>query len=317
MLIDVLILVTGLIVLGVGGESLVQGASKLARSLGIPALVVGLTVVAFGTSAPELAVSITATIKDQDALAIGNVVGSNIANVLLVLGLAALARPLTVSLNVIRVDAPVMLVTVILLAGCGYLSGAIQRPQGVLFVAGLAGYLSATYLLSRDESPAVQDEYEQAVSGGRSRLWHLSLIVIGLVGLKYGAEFIVAGATGIARGFGLSDRLIGMTVVAIGTSLPEIATCVVAARRGQPDIALGNIVGSNIFNVLAVIGIAALVAAPIDIPPDALRLDFPVMIAAAALALPMMWTGRRITRGEGVFLIVLYLAYLLLTVRQG
>ncbi len=317
MLWDILTLIGGLIVLGIGGEALVRGASGLARSLGISALVVGLTVVAFGTSAPELAVSVTSCLKDQDALAIGNVVGSNIANVLLVLGLAALVRPLAISLNVLRVDSPVMLGSALLFAAFSLAGGAVLRWQGVVLLAVLIAYLYLTYVLSRREPRTVKDEYDQALAPEGSRILQIVMILVGLAGLKYGADFIVSGAVGIAEQFRLSPRLIGMTIVAVGTSLPEIATCIVAARRGQPDIAIGNIVGSNIFNILSVIGVAAVVAAPVEVAPAALHFDVPVMIVTMALAWPMMWTGRRITRGEGLFLLALYAGYLIMTVRKG
>jgi cation:H+ antiporter len=314
MLIFVLSLVAGLIILTVGGEALVQGASKLARSLGISALIVGLTIVAFGTSAPELAVGITSGLQGEDMLAIGNVVGSNIANVLLVLGLAALARPLQISLNVVRIDAPVMVLACVAFAGSAFMFAEVSRLTGIFFAAGLVAYVIVTYQASGRESQLVQDEYEAAVKRGRARLKYAALILVGLVGLKFGADLIIYGAVGLAEQFGMSRRLIGMTIVAVGTSLPEIATCVVAARRNQPDIAIGNIIGSNIFNVFSVIGITTMVVDGLGIEPTAIRWDFPIMVGAAMLALPVLWTGRKVTRAEGTFMLVLYAGYLVVTI---
>lgn len=310
MIYHIALLLVGLVILGVGGEALVQGAAKLARSLGISALVVGLTIVAFGTSAPELAVSVTACLQNSDSLAIGNAVGSNIANILLVLGLAALVKPLVVSLNIVKVDAPIMLGASLLLMGFALAGGALLRWHGVVLTLGLLAYVYCTYRFASGEPAKVVDEYEAVVRSGKSRVWFGVLILVGLVGLKYGADLIVLGAIGIAQQFGLSERVIGMTIVAIGTSLPEIATCLVAARRDQPDIAIGNVVGSNIFNILSVLGIATLVAAPVNVEADALRIDLPVMLGATVLCLPLMWTGRRITRPEGGVLLGLYVVYL-------
>lgn len=314
MLVFALALVAGLIVLVLGGESLVQGASKLARSLGVSALIVGLTIVAFGTSAPELAVSIRAGLASEDMLAIGNVVGSNIANVLLVLGLAALARPLQISLNVVRIDAPVMVVSAVAFAVSAFVFEAVPIALGWVFVAGLFVYVFITYRASGQESLLVQEEYEAAVKGGRAQLRNIVLILVGLIGLKYGADLIIFGATGIAEQLGLSRRLIGMTILAVGTSLPEIATCVVAARRNQPDIAIGNIIGSNIFNVFSVIGITTVVVGGLEIEPTAIRWDFPIMLGAAILVVPVLWTGRRVTRVEGATVLLMYVAYLTITI---
>ncbi|MBN2447931.1 MAG: calcium/sodium antiporter [Phycisphaerae bacterium] len=310
----VLTLIGGLIILGVGGDLLVRGAAALARSLGISALVVGLTIVAFGTSAPELAVSVVACLNGQDALAIGNVVGSNIANTLLVLGLAALIRPIAISLNIIRLDAPIMLAVSILLAVFAFQTGRLVFWQGAVFVAGLIGYLVLTCRVSGRESEEVRQEFNKTVPGNGARVLYVVFILLGLAGLKYGAEFIVSGASEIAKVLGVSDRIIGLTIVAVGTSLPEIATTIVAARRGQPDIAIGNIVGSNIFNILSVLGIAALVSSPVAIDATAVMRDIPIMVGTAALSMPLMWTGRRVSRAEGTALLALYFGYLGLTV---
>lgn len=314
MLVFILALVGGLIVLGLGGESLVQGASRLARSLGISALIVGLTIVAFGTSAPELAVSVMSAWKGEDMLAIGNVVGSNIANLLLVLGLAALTRPLKISLNVVRIDAPVMVCSALAFTVTAFIFGGVPFGIGVAFVLGLLAYLVITYRASGQEPPRVQAEYEAAMQSGRAQLRNIVLVLVGLIGLKFGADLIVYGATNIAESFGMSRRLIGMTILAIGTSLPEIATCVVAARRNQPDIAIGNIIGSNIFNVFSVIGITTIAVGGLSIEPTAIRWDFPVMLGASLLVVPVLWTGHKVSRAEGATVLLLYFGYLVMTI---
>jgi cation:H+ antiporter len=315
-------LVGGLVVLSVGGECLVRGAARLARALGVSALVVGLTVVAFGTSAPEIAVSISAAVQGHDDLAIANVVGSCILNTLVVLGLAASTRPLKVSRNVVMTDAPIMILALALftffaiddvglLAG-GKNAGEIEHWQGIFFLAALIGYLFLTYYAARRQPKVVAAEYEQSIGRARSSVFSLLLVIIGLIGLVQGANLIVLGAVGIAEALGVSQRIIGLTIVAIGTSLPEVATCVIAARREQPDIAVGNVVGSNIFNVLAVIGIASTAHpdGPLTVSWRILSFDFPVMLAAAVLLLPIIRTGRHISRPEGVLLLALYGGYI-------
>ncbi len=312
MLIDLALLAAGLVVLTIGGEVLVSGAAKLARSLGLSALVVGLTIVAFGTSAPELAVSIVACLSDTeagDSLAIGNVVGSNIANVLLVLGLAAATRPIQISKNINRLDAPIMLAASALFALFAYRSGAIERWEGAILAIGLVTYVVLTFRLTPRTRDADHSASNAASSQLASRAWYCVLIVLGLIGLKFGADLIVSGATGLAVRIGVSERIVGLTIVAIGTSLPEIATTIAAARRGEPDIAIGNVVGSNIFNVLSVLGIAGVVAGPITVAPEMLRFDLPVMLATVGAALIVLWSGW-VTRLEGAVLVVLYGGYL-------
>jgi len=317
----ILELVGGLVVLSVGGECLVRGASRLARSLGVSALVVGLTIVAFGTSAPEIAVSISAGIQQHDDLAIANVVGSCILNTLVVLGLAAVTRPLKVSRSVVRTDAPFMILVLALFAFfavddvqllAGGSHGRIGRWEGILFIAGLVGYLVLTYYGARRQPQVVEAEYEQSIGPARSSAANLVLVLVGLAGLVFGADLMVEGGAGIARSVGISERIIGLTIFAIGTSLPEVATCVIAARRGQPDIAVGNVVGSNIFNVLAVIGIATTAhpAGAMTVNWTILSHDVPVMLVAAVLLLPILRTGRHISRREGTVLLALYVGYL-------
>jgi cation:H+ antiporter len=281
--------------------------------------VVGLTVVAFGTSAPELAVSVTACLTDRDALAIGNVVGSNIANLLLVFGLAALIRPMTISRNVVRFDGPVMALTSVLFVALVVVSWLalgeplITRWQGLLLAGMLVAYIWWTYRYAGHPPDVDEVDAAPVKRDAMSRFRYVVMLIAGLIGLKYGADFIVEGAVGIAETFGISQRVIGLTIVAIGTSLPEIATSLVAARRNQPDIAVGNVVGSNIFNILSVIGISGLVAAPIAVEQSSLYWDLPVMLLATFIALPLMWSGHRLNRLEGGILLLLFGGYLLRT----
>jgi cation:H+ antiporter len=319
MLWHTLTLLAGLAILSGGGEALVRGATLLARACGISSLVVGLTVVAFGTSAPELAVSLVACIRDEDAIAIGNVVGSNIANILLVLGLAATLVPVAVTRNLLRVDATVLLAATLALAGLALLEQQILRWQGIVLAVSLVAYVWLTYRVS-----GVAALVDGAAEAGADRAAppgglpvSILLVLIGLTGLTLGADWIVRGATGIAEAFGLSRRLIGVTVVAVGTSLPEIATTISAARQRHADIALGNIVGSNIFNLLCVLGVAATAAAPISFDARLLVFDVPVMVGGTLLGVAMMRTGFRVGRGEGVVLLVLYAGYLVVTARGG
>lgn len=313
-------LLGGFVALVAGGEFLVRGASALAAAVRISPLVIGLTVVAFGTSSPELAVSLKAALSGQGDLSLGNVVGSNICNVLLILGLSAAVAPLLVSSRLVRFDVPVMIgvsVAVLLLG----LDGEIGRADGLLLVAGVVVYTGWLILQSRRESGAVREEFaermaEEAPSGGRPVLRQVGWIVLGLALLTGGSHVLVGGATDIARLLGVGELVVGLTIVAVGTSLPELVTSVVASIRGQRDIAVGNVVGSNLFNLLAVLGIAA-AASPggVRIPHAALAFDLPVMIGVAVACLPVFFTGGRIARSEGVLFLsgyVFYTTYLVL-----
>ena len=308
--------VLGLALLVVGAELLVRGASRLAVRLGISPLVIGLTVVAYGTSTPELAVSVQAGLAGQADIAVGNVVGSNIFNVLFILGLSALIAPLVVSRQLVRLDVPLMIgVSVVLLVVA--LDGTINWFDGILLTAGMVAYTVFAVRQSRKESAAVQREYVQeygdAGRQGRRRLFaQIGLIVIGLALLVLGARWLVDGAVAIAKTLGLSELVIGLTIVAAGTSLPEVATSVVAALRGERDIAVGNVVGSNIYNILAIAGVAALITpGGLNVAPAILRFDLPVMIAVALACLPIFATGHVIARWEGVLFLGYYTAYTL------
>jgi cation:H+ antiporter len=315
-----LMLTGGLILLILGGEMLVRGASKLAVSLGISPLVVGLTVVAFGTSSPEFAVSLQAAAAGNVDIALGNVVGSNIFNVLAVLGLAALIAPLVVQQQLVRFEVPLVVglsVLVLLMAQ----DGGIGLFDGILLAAGLVAYTALVIRQSRRETAAVEAEYSRefgdAPRGLLARLpVQIALIVGGLGLLVLGATWLVDSAVAIARALEISEAVIGLTIVAAGTSFPELATSVVAAVRGERDIAVGNVVGSSVFNLLGILGIAALVTpGGLTVSPGIVHFDIPVMIAVAFACLPIFASGNRIARWEGALFLAyyaIYIAYLVL-----
>lgn len=305
-------LLAGLALLLIGAEGLVRGAVRLATGLGIPPLIIGLTLVAFGTSAPEMAVSIQAAVQSRGDIAVGNALGSNIFNVLMTLGLSALVIPLRVSRRLIRLDIPVM-IGASLLAWLLAADQSYDRLDGLLLLAGILVY---TILQARDgkrprTGDELDEEYGVRVKSFPALLGNLLLVVAGLSLLVVGANLLVEGAAALARVLGLSELVIGLTVVAAGTSLPELATSVLAALKGERGIAVGNIVGSNILNLLAVLGVTALVSpVPLSVSPNALAFDYPVMTAAAAACLPICFSGYRISRWEGLLLFSYYLAYI-------
>jgi cation:H+ antiporter len=308
-----LLLAAGFVVLVLGAEILVRGASSLAAAVGVSPLVIGLTVVAFGTSAPELAVSVQSAIGGQPDIAVGNVVGSNICNILLVLGLSALITPLVVHQQLLWLDVPLM----IAVSGVGFLmalDGSYGRLDGLLLVAGLAGYLGFLFYQSQRDSADVLAQYAAEFGekpGKRRPVWlNLLMIVAGLAMLVLGSNWLVQAAVEIARWFGVSELVIGLTIVAVGTSLPEVATSVIAALKGERDIAVGNLVGSNIFNILAVLGITAVVAPEgVAVAKQALYFDLPVMMVVAVACLPVFFTGHSIARWEGGLFFGYYIAY--------
>jgi len=308
--------VAGLVVLGFGGDATIRGAERIAVALGMSRLVVGLTIVAFGTSAPEVAVSVYAAAVGQPELAVGNIVGSNIANLLLILGAAVLMRPLKVSLSLVRTDLPVMVLTAAVFLMMAIDNAQIDRWEGIVFLGLLVAYTISTIVLAQQEAPEVREEYEQAVAAGPFRWFDLGLVVMGIAALVFGAQVIVAGATGVARLLHVGEEIIGLTIVAVGTSLPELAASVAAARRNQPDIAIGNIIGSNIFNVLSVAGIAATIQ-PLPISRAIQFVDGPAMIAVSLLTAVVCWKGRTIRRLEGAGLLCLYGGYVALAVSRA
>jgi cation:H+ antiporter len=309
-------LIAGLLLLVAGAEVLVRGAARLAARFGIPPLIIGLTVVAFGTSAPETAVSVQAAFNGSGDLAIGNVIGSNIANVLLILGMTALVAPLIVSRQLIRLDVPLMIGAGLLTYALAW-DGALDRLDGALLFAGVLAYTAFLIVSSRKDKAAEDDEFAAEYGlkeSARANAWllDLGLLIAGLVLLVLGSNFLVEGAVSLARALGLSELVIGLTVVAIGTSLPELATSLLAALKGERDIAVGNIVGSCLFNLLCVLGLAALVAPQsIAVAANALAFDFPVMIAVSIACLPIFFSGYRISRWEGLLFLAYYAAYTL------
>jgi cation:H+ antiporter len=311
------LLLAGLILLVLGAEALVRGASRLANSLGISPLIVGLTIVAYGTSSPEMAVSVQSSLAGQADIALGNVVGSNIFNVLAILGISALVAPLVVAQQLIRLDVPIMIGVSVLAMFFG-LDGKIQPSDGIVLVIGCILYtLFLIYQSRKEKNLEVQAEYAREYGLVKSlsiAQWaiNLGLIVGGLGLLVQGSRWLVDSSITVARALGVSELVIGLTLVAAGTSLPELATSLIASFRGERDIAVGNVVGSNIFNILAVLGVSAIVSpAGITVSDAALRFDLPVMIAVAVACLPIFFTGNVIARWEGFLFLGYYLAYTL------
>lgn len=317
----ILLFIAGLVFLVVGAELLVGGASRLAAAIGISPLIIGLTVVAFGTSSPELAVSVKAAYADQASIAVGNVVGSNIFNVLFILGLSAIVAPLIVSKQLIRLDVPLMIGASVLLLLLG-LDGRLGRFDGILMFGSLLAYIWFLIVQGRKESAAEAESYEQTLPTGTWQwLQTVGKIVAGLGLLVLGSQWLVDSAVAFAHYLGVSELIIGLTVVAAGTSLPELMTSVVASLRGERDIAVGNVVGSNLFNILAVMGLASIVSPHgIEIQTAVLRFDIPIMIAVALICLPIFFTGGIIARWEGVLLFgyqIAYTLYLILVANQS
>ncbi|MCF6753667.1 calcium/sodium antiporter [Pseudomonas stutzeri] len=304
-------LLAGLILLTFGAGSLVRGATQLAARLGIPPLVIGLTVVAFGTSAPETAVSLEAALAGSGDIAVGNVIGSNIANILLILGLCALIAPLRVSRQLIRLDVPLMLGAGLLVYALAW-DGHIGRGEGALLLACLAVYTALLIRAARRQRPSAGPDEFAAEFNAQPGAWPTQLprVIVGIGLLVAGAHLLIVGAVELARAFGLSELVIGLTVVAVGTSLPELAASLLAALKGERDIAVGNVVGSCIFNLLLVLGASAALAGDgLSISPNALAFDFPVMLAVFVACLPIFFSGYRITRWDGLLFLAYYLAY--------
>ncbi|MEZ4600039.1 MAG: calcium/sodium antiporter [Syntrophotaleaceae bacterium] len=306
----IMFLFLGFAILIGGAEFLVGGASRLALDLGLSPLVVGLTIVAFGTSSPELAVSLFSSHGGQSGLALGNVVGSNICNILLILGVSALIAPLVVSRQIIQLEVPIMLgASLVMFLFC--LNGSIAPWEGLLLFAGAIVYTIWTirrcrreHLKALEADPGIAPEHKSRKS------FQLLKILAGLIMLGLGSRWLVSSAVDIARFFQVSDLVIGLTIVAVGTSLPELATSALAALRGQRDIAVGNVVGSNLFNILIVLGLTAGVTpGGLPVPPSALLLDLPVMLAVSAACLPIFFTGHRIARWEGGLFFCYFLLY--------
>ncbi len=305
------LLVLGLVVLGVGAELLVGGACRLSQRLGIPPLIVGLTVVAFGTSAPELAVSVSSAVSGYGSLALGNVIGSNIANIGLILGITAFVYPIPMELKLVNQQIPILIASAVVLAGL-LMDGELSLLDGSLLSLGLVAYLVLNYVQSKQE-PAIADVDVNLAplvveTPAGSPFAHLALIAIGLGMLIAGSQIFVNNAVELARLIGISEAVIGLSLVAIGTSIPELATAALAAVRKQPDIAVGNVIGSNIFNVLCVLGTTAWVS---PIASDQLSLiDFITMFVFSLILLPFARSGFTISRKEGAILLAAYIGYI-------
>ncbi len=302
MLVSIPLLIFGIVLLYLGGEALVGGASDLAARLGLSPLVIGLTVVAFGTSAPELAATMTATLDGAPSLGFANVVGSNIANIGLILGIGALVTQLHTSTRFIRRELPFMILTGALLFPLAA-NGIIGRTEGIALFSLLLLYLG--FLLRTEERTALEDRDPELPDLGKS----IGFVVLGAVLLVGGAKALVAGAVQIAEFLEISERVIGLTMVAVGTSLPELASSIAAARRGEGEMVLGNVVGSNVFNVLCILGIVAMVQ-PMEVDTAAVQPDLVVMLGLSLLVVPFVWLWRGLKRRSGVMLLIVWAAYI-------
>jgi cation:H+ antiporter len=302
-LISVIEIIIGFVLLIKGADFFVDGASSIAVKLGAPQLVIGLTIVALGTSAPEAAVSISAAVDGNNGISIGNVIGSNIMNVLVILGVTSVITTLTVKAATVKVDIPVMIGATLLMLLWGVIGGTLNKVTGIVFLLGLATYIG--YLIWYAKTTDASDEGEGIKD---LKLWMIPLFILGGLGaIVLGSKLAVMGASNLAKVFGVSDRLIGLTIVALGTSLPELITSITAARKGNADIAVGNIVGSNLFNILFVVGISGVIT---NIPfAEAFRVDTLIAIGASALLWLLCFYKKKLFRWGGVILLACYAAY--------
>ena len=316
----------GLVVLVLGANGIVRGASRIAERLGVSRLFIGLTVVALGTSSPEVVVSVEAAVRGLPSLAVGNVVGSNIFNIAVVLGLTAIISPIPVHGVIVRREVPIVIGLTALLFALAH-GGMIVRFESGLLLLGLASYLAWAYRTARAAhfappgEPSLADTLSLTLPGkGPPRpgvmRWAKNLVFLigGLALLVVGSRYVIDGAEGIARIADISDTLVGLSIVAVGTSLPELATSVVAAFRKEPEMAVGNILGSNIFNILMILGIAGFVQ-PLEVSPRIVNIDIPVALGFALACFPILMSSHRISRAEGVTLLVLYFAYIVFLMR--
>lgn len=308
----------GLVVILLGAEMLLRGASRLASLLGISPLLIGLTVVSVGTSLPELAVGLAAVSEGKGPLAVGNIAGTNIVNILLILGLSAVLRPLPTRSMSVKLDVPVMIAAALALLAMS-LDGVLSRAEGVVLVLSAVVYTVLLVRLTRRETAAMRHEFAhefgsdvmQAGHGWRQGARHALLLVVGMAVTVLGAELLVAGAAEIARSAGVSDAFIGLTIVAIGTSAPELVTTLVATARNDRDVAIGNLIGSSVYNILVILGLT-MVAAPegVDVSRDILRFDLPLAALVALVCLPVFRSDRMVSRKEGALFVAAYVAYL-------
>ena len=304
---SIVLFVAGIVMLFLGGEGLVKGASRLARILGISPVVIGLTVVAFGTSAPEFVVGLIAALKEANDVVLGNIIGSNISNIGLILGIAAVISPLIIHGKLIKAEVPIMIVlSVILYAICWKFN--LGLISGLFLFGALVVFTAYSYFASREEPELIEEEYKEYLAENGTVWKQVLFIVLGLVALVIGARFVVDSAIFLARMIGISELVISITAVAIGTSLPELATTIVAALKREHDIIVGNIIGSNIFNI-GILGLVSIIH-PISVDSTLLKFEFPVMLFFSIIILPIMMTGKRISRLEGILLLVLYAAFI-------
>lgn len=310
-----LALVGGTLILSWGANMFVASSSQIARRFGIPAIVVGLTVVAFGTSAPELAVNVVAAVKGNSGIAMGNVVGSNIFNVAVILGVCSIIMPLFVNMQLLKIDIPIVVVVSFLLYLAG-MDGKISRIEGVAFFCGIILYTFLQIRLAVKERKNIQKEYNDEYQDQGHKVKDGLYLIFGLILLVVGAEIFVNGAVGGARLLGWSEALIGLTIIAAGTSLPEVATSVAATLKGERDIAIGNVVGSNIFNILGVIGISSLIK-ELDVGPHMARIDLLVMLGIAILILPFSLRKQTLGRIGGVIFVSLWVIYTVYLIYQA
>lgn len=310
MLLDLFFVLMGCVLLYFGAEYLVSGSAAAGLKFGLSPLVVGLTIVAFGTSAPELFVSIGASLKEQGGIAAGNVIGSNLFNQAIILGLAVMIRPVKIQLQLVRVDVPILIVVTLLVAPILW-KGSITRLEGILLTAGVLAYTGFAYWKSRQMSQEeVLAEFAGDVPNEPMATWKMLVFIIGgLALLVLGSQWLVDGAVSLARDFGVSEVFIGLTIVAAGTSLPELATSMVAAIKNHGDMAIGNIVGSSLFNLLAVLGMSAAIH-PYAIPGVS-WVDIGFLIGSTVLLLPLMMTGFELKRWEGAALFMVYVVYMI------
>jgi cation:H+ antiporter len=311
--VSIILFVVGLIMLFLGGEGLVRGASRLARVLGISPIVIGLTVVAFGTSAPEFVVGLIAALKGASDVVLGNIIGSNISNIGLILGIGAIISPLIIQIRIIKVEVPIMIALSLILYGLAAWSLNLGLLQGVFLFGALIAFTIYSYFGSKKEPKQVEEEFEEFVGSSNSVWKQVVFIVLGLAALIIGARFVVDSAIFIARVAGISELVISITAVAIGTSLPELSTTIIAAIRKEHDIIVGNIIGSNIFNI-GILGVISIIH-PVTVDSALLRFEFPVMIFFSILVLPLMITGKKVGRVEGILLLVLYVAFIFMVFR--
>lgn len=308
----------GLVVLVVGAELLLRGATRLAAMLGIKPIMIGLTVVAVGTSAPELAVGIAAVLEDKGGLAVGNIAGTNIFNILFILGMSAAIRPLPLQLQAIKLDVPVMIASAIALFIMA-LDGVLSRTEGIMLACAALVYTAALIRWSKRENAEMKQEFAQEFSrkalgakpGFAHGAWNGLLLASGIGLTVLGADLMVGGAINIAQVFGVSDAIIGLTIVAVGTSAPELATTVVATLKDERDVAVGNLVGSSISNILVILGLTS-IAAPrgIDVTEDVLQIDLPLAAAVAIACYPVFRSDRMVSRREGIAFLSLYFVYM-------